>query len=120
MASSQRKSSISRTTGETDIRLELNVDGTGVSRIDTGTIATVICEFPRSWPGDLPRGEEWGYAELAQALANQWPQANVIIAGRDWEARHAVDATRDLNARVAICRMHYTPLRQGSTQTIPD
>ncbi len=36
MASSQRKSSISRTTGETDIRLELNVDGTGVSRIDTG------------------------------------------------------------------------------------
>jgi len=36
MASPQRKSSISRTTGETDIRLELNVDGTGVSRIDTG------------------------------------------------------------------------------------
>lgn len=36
MASPQRKSSISRTTGETDIRLALNVDGTGVSRIDTG------------------------------------------------------------------------------------
>ena len=36
MASPQRKSSISRTTGETDIRLELNVDGTGVSKIGTG------------------------------------------------------------------------------------
>jgi imidazoleglycerol-phosphate dehydratase len=36
MASSQRSSSISRTTSETDIRLELNVDGTGVSSINTG------------------------------------------------------------------------------------
>jgi len=36
MASTQRNSSISRTTGETDISLELNIDGTGVSRVDTG------------------------------------------------------------------------------------
>ncbi|MBP84823.1 MAG: imidazoleglycerol-phosphate dehydratase [Verrucomicrobiales bacterium] len=36
MASSKRSSSISRTTSETDIRLELDVDGTGLSSINTG------------------------------------------------------------------------------------
>ncbi len=36
MGSPQRTSSISRTTGETDVRLDLNIDGTGVSSISTG------------------------------------------------------------------------------------
>lgn len=36
MASSSRTSSLTRTTGETDIRLELDVDGTGTSSINTG------------------------------------------------------------------------------------
>jgi imidazoleglycerol-phosphate dehydratase len=36
MATSSRNSSLTRTTGETDIRLDLNVDGTGTSSIDTG------------------------------------------------------------------------------------
>ncbi|MCH1408184.1 MAG: imidazoleglycerol-phosphate dehydratase HisB [Verrucomicrobiales bacterium] len=36
MATSSRNSSLTRTTGETDIRLALNVDGTGTSSIDTG------------------------------------------------------------------------------------
>ena len=31
-----RTASISRKTGETDIQIEVNLDGTGVSRIDTG------------------------------------------------------------------------------------
>ncbi|MCG8601158.1 MAG: imidazoleglycerol-phosphate dehydratase HisB [Verrucomicrobiales bacterium] len=36
MATSSRTSSLTRTTGETDIRLDLNVDGTGSSSINTG------------------------------------------------------------------------------------
>ena len=36
MATSSRNSSLTRTTGETDIRLDLNVDGIGTSSIDTG------------------------------------------------------------------------------------
>lgn len=36
MSSNQRTASLTRKTGETDIRIELDVDGTGTSRIDTG------------------------------------------------------------------------------------